>query len=73
LTVNETFSSPERQVWDVASALLHLPPRHWRAAIGPLIATIERVVAGEDRPGGDREMIPDPTLPLSRQIDRVSR
>jgi hypothetical protein len=70
----EPLGNPEPQVGDVAAVLLNLDPSYCRAAIGPLIAMIERVVAGEEQlRRADRGMIPDSARASARQIDRVAR
>jgi hypothetical protein len=56
--VNEPLGGHEPQVSDVAAALLLLAAPDRRAAIGPLIAMIERVVAG----GEDQRPDPGPDL-----------
>ena len=65
----EPLGSAEPQVRDVATVLLNLDPSHCRAAIGPLIAMIERVVASGELHRGDQGKISDSAV-CARRIDR---
>jgi hypothetical protein len=69
----EPFGSPEPQVRDVAAVLLNLDPSYRRAAIGPLIAMIERVVASGEFHRADQGKVLDSALASARRIDRVTR
>jgi hypothetical protein len=71
--VNVPLGGPEPQVRDVAAALLRLAAPDRRAAIGALIALIERVVAGEEPQRSDRGTTPDPARASPRRIGRVTR
>jgi hypothetical protein len=57
----------------VAAALLHLSPLDRRAFIGPLIAMIERVVAGGEPHPADRGPLPEPARASGRCIGRAVR
>ena len=71
--MNEPLGGPEPQVRDVAAALLNQAPPDRRAAINPLIAMLEHIVAGGELHQADRGVIPDPSHASPRRIGRVAR